>query len=118
VTAMLAALQEEHESSSPREPLRIFFDRVAIRPAQDWEHRLLHGLRASKGAAHGAVPAYFASPWCRREWEAFVGTREGRAWPGDPLMPVYTVAVPQFHGRRRTPKPRGWRSNFVPSTAT
>lgn len=97
VTALVAALQEEHQRFS-REPLRVFFDLSAIRTAQDWEERLLHGLKSAKALLTVLSPAYFASPWCRREWETFVEHEKGRAWPGEPLTPVYAADVPGFDG--------------------
>ena len=81
VTALIAALQEEHAPFAP-EPLRVFFDRVAIRTADEWRERLYHGVKAAKAMIAVLSPAYFGSKWCRWEWEAFVEHEKGRVWPG------------------------------------
>ena len=59
---------------------------------------LKKGLRQSKVMLAVLSEAYFNSEWCRREWETFVEHETARAWPGDPLTPVYAVAVPGFDG--------------------
>lgn len=111
VTGLVAALQAEHREFA-REPLRIFFDRSEIRTAQDWEERLLHGLKAAKALLTVLSPAYFASPWCRREYTTFTEHETARAWPGDPLTPVYAVEVPGFDGPGADAK-RDWLTRLL-----
>jgi len=113
VTALVQALQEEHQQFA-RDPLRIFFDRNAIHTAHDWEHRLLHGLKAAKAMLAVLSPAYFNSPWCWREWETFIEHEKSRAWPGDPLTPVYALDVPGFDGPHAEEQ-RAWLAELLRS---
>lgn len=93
VTAFVSALQEEHARFTPR-PLRIFFDCDEIRTGDDWEHRILRGLSESRVMLAVLSPAYFASEYCRLEWEHYVEYELARAMPGEGITPIYTATVP------------------------
>jgi hypothetical protein len=95
VTALVAAVAEEHARFSAR-PLSVFFDRDDIRAMDQWEHRILAGLRASRVLLAVLSPAYFASPYCRKEWELYLDNELARALPGEGIAPIYVVTVPGF----------------------
>ena len=96
IGALLDAIRAEHHAFTSV-PLRIFFDREAIRDMADWEHRILTGLRSAKLFLAVLSPAYVASPFCRREWQTYLDHELGLAVPGyDGLATVYTVTVPGF----------------------
>jgi hypothetical protein len=95
ISALVAAVQQEHARFFPQ-PLRIFFDRSSIRTMDDWEHRILRGLRSSKAMIALLSPAYFASQYCRTEWKMFLEHELDRAIPGEGIAPVYMVGAPTF----------------------
>jgi TIR domain len=77
-------------------PLRVFFDTHAIRAMDDWEAKILTGLRQSKMMVAVVSPAYFASEFCRREWEFYIETELAHALPGDGITPIYVLKDPAF----------------------
>jgi hypothetical protein len=77
----------------------VFFDRSGIRAMDDWEHRILRGLRSSKAMVALLSPAYFASEFCRREWKALLDHEHDRAMAGEGIAPVYLADVPRFELR-------------------
>jgi len=95
VTALVEAIRAEYAEFTPR-PLAVFFDRGDIRTMDDWEHRILAGLRSAKVMVAVLSPAYFASAYCRKEWEVWVDHERSRALPGEGIAPIYTVTVPGF----------------------
>ncbi len=98
VTAFVEALQAEHRRAA-LQPLAVFLDHEAIPALADWEHRIVTGLRHSKVLLAVLSPAYFASEWCRREWEQFCAQELDRAGVGESLAPIYAVSVPGFEDR-------------------
>jgi tetratricopeptide (TPR) repeat protein len=97
IGALLDAVRAEHHTFTSV-PLRIFFDREAIRDMADWEHRILIGLRSAKVMLAVLSPAYVASAFCRREWQTYLDHELALALPGDGITPLYTVTVPGFEG--------------------
>ena len=49
---------------------QIFFDQKAIVPGDDWEQRLAR-VRSAGALVVLLSPGYFASEWCRKEWQGF-----------------------------------------------
>src|SRR5208282_3366321 len=95
VAALLEAIRAEHAQFT-NVPLRVFFDREAIRTMADWEHRILTGLRSAKVMLAVLSPNYVASGFCRREWETYLEHELALTLPGDGITPIYTVTVPGF----------------------
>ena len=62
----------------------------------DWEHRILQGLRESKVMLAILSPAYFDSAYCRKEWERYVEHELQYALPGEGIAPLYVVSHPAF----------------------
>ncbi|MCX6880092.1 MAG: toll/interleukin-1 receptor domain-containing protein, partial [Verrucomicrobia bacterium] len=75
-------------------PLRIFFDTQDIKDAEDWRHRILHGLRESKMLLVCLSPNYFASAPCRWEWEEYVKRQVHQLMGSESVVTVYFVEVP------------------------
>ncbi len=73
VTTLRDHILADHRRFST-EPLRIFFDTAEIRDMDDWRHRILGGLRSSKVLLVCLSPNYFASAYCRWEWEEVLPT--------------------------------------------
>ncbi len=98
VTALVEAIEADYRRFAGA-PLRVFFDTEEIRTMDVWEHRILRGLRHSKMMVAVLSPAYFASDYCRKEWEIYVETELAQALPGDGIAPIYAVTHPAFDGQ-------------------
>ena len=98
ITAFLAELQRTHRQFTP-EDLAIFFDKDDIRVAQDWELRIKSALRDSNLLLACLSPNYFASEWCRREWELYTQHEQDRALSGEGINPIYFIEAPGFEGQ-------------------
>jgi tetratricopeptide (TPR) repeat protein len=98
VTALVEAIEADYQRFAGA-PLRVFFDTEEIRTMDVWEHRILRGLRHSKMMVAVLSPAYFASDYCRKEWEIYVETELAQALPGDGIAPIYVVTHPAFDGQ-------------------
>ena len=110
VTALVAAITQEHARFTAR-PLVLFFDRSDIRSMDDWEFRILKGLRSARVLLAVLSPAYFQSPYCRKEWEIYLEHELALALPGDGIAPLYVVSVPGFEEERTAALDR-WLDNL------
>ncbi len=95
ITALVAQIEATHARFTPT-PLQVFFDRDAIRSMDDWELRILKGIRESKLMVAVLSPNYFASAYCKREWAAYLERELAQALPGDGIAPIYVVSHPAF----------------------
>jgi len=96
VTALRDHILQDHRRFST-EPLRIFFDTCpedGIKAMDDWRHRILGGLQSSKILLVCLSPNYFASPYCRWEWEEYCRRQVHRLMGSDSVATVYFVEVP------------------------
>jgi hypothetical protein len=93
VERLVTAIQEEHRRFTPL-PLKVFLDLEDIRTMDDWEHRILTGLRHSRLMLAVLSPAYFQSRYCRKEWEAYCEHEVDRAMGGEGIAPIYIVKTP------------------------
>jgi tetratricopeptide (TPR) repeat protein len=96
VTALVATLQADHCPEFSPTPLRLFFDRHDIRDMDDWERRIRLGLKSAKVMLAILSPNYFASKYCRQEWQEYREYETRRRLPGEGIATLYTVPVPAF----------------------
>jgi tetratricopeptide (TPR) repeat protein len=96
VTAFIDAVQREHAEATGGSLLRIFFDRSEIKTMQDWEQRILENLRSSRLLLACLSPNYFASEWCRREWQLYLEHERDQGLRGEGVAPIYLVEVLGF----------------------
>ena len=89
-------------------PLEVFFDTEAIRDMDDWESRILLGLRQSRMMVAVLSPAYFQSEYCKKEWEYYVETELAHALPGEGIAPIYVVTYEPFDADPVEEKLRHW----------
>jgi len=87
------AIDEDFESFAGR-ALKIFFDEDDIPSMAAWEQRIAQGLRESRLFLAVLSPNYFASTYCRREWEEYVRYEAMRQCLGEGVAPVYFVELP------------------------
>jgi hypothetical protein len=78
--------------------LNAFFDEHDIPSMADWESRIAQGLRESRLLLTVLSPNYFASAYCRREWEEYVRYEAMRRCLGEGIAPVYFIELPDLHG--------------------
>ena len=94
INRLIAAIEEDHARFFPGSRLRVFFDTQAIENGEDWSNRLYTGLKRSRMMIAMLSANYLASPWCRREWQAWCEVERSRGWLSNMLCPVYYVEVP------------------------
>ncbi|MFT4186992.1 MAG: TIR domain-containing protein [Aeromicrobium sp.] len=71
----------------------MFFDERAIRDMDDWQHRILVGLRESRVLLVCLSPAYLRSEWCRREWTEYLRRHARDVGGTDTVAALYCVEV-------------------------
>ena len=76
----------------------IFFDAHEIDSGDDWEQRILAGLRDSCLILAFVSPNYLASEWCRKEWEFYVRHEHARRVEAQGVHPIYFIDAPGFDG--------------------
>lgn len=97
VTEFRDAISEDFQKFAGRE-LTIFFDEHDIPSMADWEKRIAQGLRESRLFLAVLSPNYFASAYCRREWEEYVRYEAMRQCLGEGVAPVYFIELPGLDG--------------------
>lgn len=80
----------EHELQFLDPPAGIFFDRE-IRPGNDFPEEIQHALVKADVLLPLVAPAWFASEWCRKEFEVFMSTRGERTGKVVPVLWVETT---------------------------
>jgi tetratricopeptide (TPR) repeat protein len=93
VTAIRDHIAEEHRQFST-ERLRLFFDTLEIKDADDWRFRILGALRRSRLLLVCLSPNYFASDYCRWEWEEYLQRQVHQLMGSESVATVYFVEVP------------------------
>ena len=93
VTAIRDHVAADHRQFSTA-PLRIFFDTHEIKDADDLRIHILGALRHSKLLVACLSPNYFASRWCRWEWEEYAKRQVHQLMGSESVATVYFVEVP------------------------
>jgi len=114
VTALVQAIRAEHAELTPT-PLRVFFDRHEICDMDDWQHRTLKGLYASKLMLVVLSEEYFRSLYCRKEWQFYQDLEIRRQLQGGSIAPIYIVTVPSFDGPTTT-RADEWQADLMQRT--
>ena len=89
------------QAEVPGQPaLQLFLDREDIRDHDDWRDRIDEKLRDADVLLVLLSPNYFASRYCREEWQSFCGRRGSRGLGGEgaaiaavTLAPIPAAAV-------------------------
>jgi len=97
LSGFLAALQEEQRNFSGGREFSFFFDTSTIGSLDDWRHRIYEALAASRLLLAFISPAYFASEWCRREWQAWTDREIAKHILSEGAATVYIVEVPWLY---------------------
>ena len=107
VTALYKEILNDHRKYST-EPLRIFFDTEDIMDMDDWEHRILQGLRHSQILLVCLSPNYFGSEFCCREWEEYTRRQHKLQMGNDSIASIYFVEVPSDHPVLQSDEAKEW----------
>jgi tetratricopeptide (TPR) repeat protein len=99
ITAFVAELIAEHERFTAGRKLRAFFDRHIITTGADWRLYLADGIAHSKLFLAFISPQYFASEWCRKEWQAWMEAEIAGHILTAGVRPIYLVEVPGLVGK-------------------
>ncbi len=92
------AIVDDFNNFAGRVPL-IFFDEDDILSMDDWQKRIAKGLRESHLFLAVLSPAFFASDYCRREFEEYVRYEAMRQCLGEGVSPIYFIELPGLDGR-------------------
>ena len=76
------------------EPLRIFLDTSEIHALDDWRLRILGALRRSKILLLCLSPNYFASDYCRWEWEEYLTRQVHKLMGAGSISSIYFIDTP------------------------
>ena len=79
----------------PRAPV-VFYDRRDIHARHDWRHRIYQKIGEAKAMLIVLSPAYFASDFCRAEWELFTERERELAHSDGAILNLYAVEIPGF----------------------
>jgi tetratricopeptide (TPR) repeat protein len=74
-------------------PLRPFFDRHAIESMDDWQNKILQGLRESRLLLACLSPSYLNSEYCKWEFVEYLKNEVGRGYVGEGVASVYFVSM-------------------------
>lgn len=97
ISEFVAHLESEIEAFAGRD-LEFFFDKQEIHGMEDWQHRILQGLRDSRLLLAFLSPAYFDSPWCEWEFNEYLKSEVASAYFGDGVAPIFFMDVPGLDG--------------------
>jgi tetratricopeptide (TPR) repeat protein len=117
VARLVETLKQQFVAEGSPNLLKVFFDTNSIREGQDWESQILTALRESRYFLAVLSPDYFASDWCRREWDWWTLHEMHRHCLRDGAAPIYYVTVDGFPGPKSAREIAQWivRRNLRPS---
>ncbi|MBV09900.1 MAG: hypothetical protein CMN21_11865 [Rubinisphaera sp.] len=95
ILAIKAAIEREYYEMTGQE-VRIFLDQTGILTGSQWRESLLTGLKSSKMMLAVLSENYFASTYCKREWEHYIDTELDMALPGEGITPIYVLPFIEF----------------------
>jgi len=93
ITGFVEQLLAEHRRFAGGRKLSPFFDNAEIRSLDDWQHRRHAPLTHSQMFLAFISPNYFASEWCRREWQTWMDIEIARQTLAGAIAPIYIVEV-------------------------
>jgi len=96
ISAFIDALKEEYQRATGGRELEVYLDTEEIRSMDNWERHIFRHLRESKILLAFLSPNYFASAYCRKEWEAWIEHEISKHILSEGIAPIYFVEVPGF----------------------
>jgi len=96
VSQFMEKLCEEHRKFTGRD-LQLFFDRQELHGMDDWQSRILTGLRDARLFVAFVSPGYLASAYCRKEFAWWAQHEMHRFVLREGVAPIYIVEVPGLY---------------------
>jgi hypothetical protein len=93
IRELVTVIQAQHRSLTGGQELRIFFDTEDVKGGDDWEHRLLSGIRSARLLLACLSPRYLESEYCAREFVEYLKHELSRVPLGEGIMPVYVSEI-------------------------
>jgi tetratricopeptide (TPR) repeat protein len=91
-----------------KEPLNCFFDQKEIKGMDDWQLRLLQGLKDSHLLLVILSPNYLSSPYCEWEIVEYLKYEYSRGVAGDGVAQVYFIEIPGIDDEDFRVKTAAW----------
>jgi tetratricopeptide (TPR) repeat protein len=93
IRELVTVIQTQHRALTGGQELRIFFDTEDIKGGDDWEHRLLGGIRSARLLLACLSPSYLESEYCAKEFIEYLKHEFSRVPLGEGIMPVYVSEI-------------------------
>jgi tetratricopeptide (TPR) repeat protein len=93
IRELVTVIQTQHRALTGGQELRIFFDTEDIKGGDDWEHRLLGGIRSTRLLLACLSPSYLESEYCAKEFIEYLKHELSRVPLGEGIMPVYVSEI-------------------------
>ncbi len=93
VSDLAGLIRESYRASTHGKELRVFFDTEEIHGMDDWQHRILYGVRSARLLLVCLSPSYFESEYCAWEFNEYLKQEAARALLGEGIAPVYFVEI-------------------------
>ncbi len=94
VTELKHQIEADYLEFTKGEELNCFFDQEEIKGMDDWQHRLLQGLKDSHLLLVILSPNYLESPYCEWEIVEYLKYEYSRGVAGDGVAQVYFMEIP------------------------
>jgi|SRR5271165_15881 len=105
IRELVTVIQAQHRALTGGQELRIFFDTEDIKSIDDWEHRLLGGIRSARLLLACLSPSYLESEYCAKEFIEYLNKHEFSRVPlGEGIMPVYLSEIEWANHNEHTPE--------------
>jgi tetratricopeptide (TPR) repeat protein len=96
VSDLAGLIRESYRASADGKELRVFFDTEEIHGMDDWQHRILYGIRSARLLLVCLSPSYFESEYCAWEFNEYLKQEAARALLGEGIAPVYFLEIPNW----------------------
>ena len=93
VSDLVSLIQEGYRTFTNGKELRVFFDTEEIHGMDDWQHRILSGIRSARLLFVCLSPNYFESQYCAWEFNEYLKQEAARAVFGEGIAPVYLAGI-------------------------
>src|SRR5260370_28437428 len=107
VTELVERIRRDFEIVAGR-PLRVFFDHEDIEAMNDWQNRILDGLRESRLLLVLVSPNYLKDEYCEWEFTEYLNLEAARSFIGEGIAPVYCIEVPGWDDKKFDSQSAPW----------
>jgi hypothetical protein len=108
VSDFVALLRDDYRPLANRDELRVFFDTDDIKGMDDWEHRILDGIRSTRLLLVFLSPNYLESEYCHWEFNEYLKHEGARALLGEGIAPICFIEIPGWRKNSLDPDVKEW----------